>query len=115
VGGAVLSIYTGRGPETTFWGVVIALISIAVMLLLIYRKQKVGIKLNSEAILADSSCTRICVYMSLVLLAASALFELTRIPYFDAAGTLGLAWFSFKEGRECFEKAAGNRCTTCSC
>jgi hypothetical protein len=112
VGGLMLSagviIYTGQKPETTFWGVIISLISIVVMLVLIYGKINVGKQLNSESILADANCTKVCIYMSIILLVSSGLYELTHLPYIDAAGTLGLAWFSYQEGRECFEKASGN-------
>ncbi len=111
--GAIVVIATNQKPESTFWGVVISVISIAVMLALIRAKRKVGRKLSSEAILADANCTQVCVYMSVVLLTASGLYELTRLPYLDAAGSLGLAWFSFKEGRECFEKAASARYCAC--
>ncbi|MDL5050161.1 cation transporter [Oscillatoria amoena NRMC-F 0135] len=111
--GAVVVIYTGQKPVTTFWGVIISSISILVMLGLIYGKRKVGNQLHSEAILADANCTLVCVYMSVILLAASGLYELTALPYIDAAGTLGLAWFSFKEGKECFEKASSD--TYCEC
>src|SRR5688572_20471688 len=118
VAGLILSsgvaLYTGQKPETTFWGVVISLISILVMLGLIYGKIKIGKELNSEPILADANCTRVCIYMSIILLAASGLYELTHLPYIDAAGTLGLAWFSYQEGKECFEKAASNKyCDHC--
>jgi hypothetical protein len=52
--------------------------------------------------------------MSIILLAASGLHELTHLPYIDAAGTLGLAWFSYQEGKECFEKAASDKyCDHC--
>lgn len=107
------NIITGRNPETTFWGVIISLISILAMLALIYGKRKVGHQLNSEAILADAACTKVCVYMSAVLLASSLLYEVTHIPYIDSLGTLGLAWFSFSEGKECFEKARQDK--YCSC
>jgi divalent metal cation (Fe/Co/Zn/Cd) transporter len=111
---AGIILYTGQKPETTFWGVVISLISIVVMLILIYKKIQIGKLLNSEPILADANCTRVCIYMSVILLASSGLYELTHLPYIDAAGTLGLAWFSYKEGKECFEKAAGNKyCDHC--
>lgn len=111
--GAGIVIYTGQKPETTFWGVIIACVSILVMLGLIYGKRKVGNALKSEAILADANCTLVCVYMSVILLVSSGLYELTGLPYIDAAGTLGLAWFSFKEGKECFEKA--NSDNYCGC
>lgn len=107
-------VLTGKKPETTFWGVVISLISIVVMLVLMYKKIKIGKQLNSEPILADANCTRVCIYMSVILLAASGLYELTHLPYMDAAGTLGLAWFSYREGKECFEKATSNKhCDHC--
>lgn len=107
--GAGLAFYTGRKPETTFWGLIISSISIVVMLGLIYGKRKVGNQLKSEAILADANCTLVCIYMSVILLISSGLYELTNLPYIDAVGTLGLAWFSYKEGKECFEKAASDK------
>lgn len=110
---SILVFYTGRTPETTFWGVVISTISIIVMLALIYGKIKTGKKLNSDAILADANCTKVCIYMSIVLLISSAIYVLTGFKYADALGTLGLAWFSFKEGKECFEKAASNKHCVC--
>lgn len=110
---SVIIIYTGAKPETTFWGVIISLVSIVVMLGLIYGKVRIGKQLNSEPILADANCTKVCVYMSVILLISSGLYELTHLPYIDTAGTLGLAWFSFKEGKECFEKA--NSDTYCAC
>lgn len=110
---ALYTTYAGIRPTTTFWGVVISSISILVMLGLIYGKVYVGKKLNSAAILADANCTKVCIYMSVVLLASSGIYELTGFAYADALGTAGLAWFSFKEGRECFEKARHN--THCGC
>lgn len=102
---AIYNFYTGHKPVTTFWGVVISVISLAVMWALLYGKIKTGKQLNSSAILADAECTRVCIYMSLILLAASGINELTGIAYIDSIGTLGLAWFSFREGRECFGTA----------
>ena len=50
--------------------------------------------------------------MSVVLLLTSAIYELTGLAWIDIAGTLGLAWFSLSEGRECFLKAkTGSDCT----
>lgn len=93
------NLWTGQKPSTTFCGVIISLISIVVMWALIYWKTKVGKSLHSKAILADVECTRVCIYMSLVLLISSAIYELTGIPYIDAMGTFGLAYFSYVEGK----------------
>ena len=110
---ASVIIYSGAKPVTTFWGVVISIISIGVMLVLMYGKIKIGKQLNSEPILADANCTKVCIYMSLILLISSGIYELTHLPYIDAVGTLGLAWFSYTEGKECFEKAASNKYCGC--
>lgn len=114
VGGLVLSaiitVWLGIKPDTTFWGVVVSLISIVVMLFLIYGKIYTGKKLHSDAIIADANCTKVCIYMSCVLLGSSAIYYMTGFAYADALGTLGLAWFSYEEGKECFEKAENKEC-----
>ena len=83
------------------------------MWLLVYGKRKVGKKLDSEPILADANCTMVCIYMSIILLVSSGIYELLSIPYIDSIGTLGLSYFAFKEGKECFEKANSEK--YCSC
>jgi len=107
------NIWTGHQPITTMFGVIISIISIFVMLLLVYWKRKVGKQLNSDPILADANCTMVCVYMSIILLVSSGIYELTSLPYIDSLGTLGLAYFSFKEGKECFEKANSEKYCGC--
>jgi len=111
---AGINIYQGHRPETTFWGIVIALISIFTMWALIYFKVDVGRKLNSEAILEDANCTKACLYLSLILLLASVGFELTGIGGIDSLGAVLIAVFSFREGREAFEKSRGESCC-CDC
>ena len=108
---SVHNALSGHKPATTLWGIIVSVISIATMWVLARSKRKVGRELGSDAILADAACTLVCLYMSVVLLAASAVYELTRIAYIDVIGTLGLAYFSFREGRECFEKAEGKGCS----
>jgi divalent metal cation (Fe/Co/Zn/Cd) transporter len=110
---SLYNLWTGHIPKTTLWGVIISLISIAVMWALVYWKRKMGRQLNSAAILADAKCTMVCIYMSLVLLISSGVYELLKFAYMDILGTLGLAYLSFREGRECFEKAEGKN--YCSC
>ena len=107
---AILNLWQGHAPETTFWGIVVSLISIVSMWLLIRAKVRVGTALHSDAILADAACTRTCLRLSLVLLVASAGYELTGIGLFDSLGSLLIAWLSWREGREAFGKAAGKSC-----
>ena len=109
----IYNIVTHHKPETTFWGMVIALISIAAMWMLIRGKIRVGKQLSSDAILADAECTRVCIYMSVILLISSGIYELTGFAYIDSIGSLGLSYFAFSEAKESFEKAKNN--TLCSC
>ncbi|HYX05925.1 MAG TPA: cation transporter [Bacteroidales bacterium] len=112
VTGAVLNLISGRQPQTTIVGIIVSSISILTMYFLMHYKLKVGKKLNSDAIIADAHCTRTCFYLSIILLASSGLYEIFHIGYIDIAGSLGIAWFAFSEGKEAFEKAksAGLSC-----
>jgi divalent metal cation (Fe/Co/Zn/Cd) transporter len=104
---AIVNIVTGHRPETTFSGAIIAVISIAVMWALVAAKRKVGHALDSAPILADANCTMTCIYMSIVLLIASLIYQFTGFGFVDSLGALGLIYFSYNEGKEAFEKAAG--------
>ena len=74
------------------------------MYLLFKEKLKVGKALNSDPIISDANCTKTCFYLSFILLTSSVIYELFGIPYVDAIGSLGIAWYAFKEGREAFGK-----------
>jgi len=104
---AIYNLFTAHKPETTLPGLIISLISIAMMWLLVMGKRKVGHALNSSPILADANCTMVCIYMSVVLLASSLIYQLTGLGFIDSIGALGLIYFSYSEGKEAFEKAAG--------
>ena len=106
--GIILNLINKHQPVTTLWGVVISLISILVMIWLMIAKKRVGICLNSEPVIADANCTKICVYMSVVLLVSSLIYELTGFAYADVIGSAGLIYFSVSEGKEAFEKEKGN-------
>lgn len=111
--GALLSIYYGAEPETTTVGIIISSLSILTMYLLYHYKMKVGTELESAPIISDANCTKTCFYLSFILLGSSILYELFTIPYVDALGSLGIAWYAYKEGREAFEKAH-NRTMACA-
>ena len=113
VGLAITTVYNliqQHKPETTLPGIIISLISIGIMWALVWSKRKVGKALNSVPILADANCTLVCIYMSLVLLAASLIYQLTGFGFIDALGSIGLIYFSINEGKESFEKANNIEC-----
>jgi len=103
----LVNLINGNKPRTAIAGVIIAIVSIAAMESLIYGKLYVGKRLNSAPIIADANCTKVCVYMSVVLLLSSLIYEITGIGFIDSIGTIGIVYFSVKEGREAFEKAKG--------
>lgn len=109
--GIAVNLIEHHKPETTVWGVIISVVSIVVMTWLMLAKRNVGKKLHSEPIIADAGCTKICVYMSLVLLASSLIYELTGFAYADVIGAAGLVYFSVSEGKEAFDKARGKECS----
>jgi divalent metal cation (Fe/Co/Zn/Cd) transporter len=112
--GSVLNIIYNVKPSTTFAGIVISVISIGTMYYLMNAKLKVGKELHSDAIIADANCTKTCFYLSFILLASSGLYEIFRIGYFDILGSLGIAYYAFREGRESFEKSKSND-LSCTC
>jgi divalent metal cation (Fe/Co/Zn/Cd) transporter len=104
------NIYTGHKPQTTVWGIIISSISIIAMTILMRFKLNTGKILKSAAVIADANCTRTCLYLSIILLLSSAAFQIFKIGFIDTIGAIGIAYYSFKEGRESMEKAAGKKC-----
>ncbi|MBU2507967.1 MAG: hypothetical protein KJ799_14765 [Bacteroidetes bacterium] len=112
--GSIANIILNVKPETTLIGIIVSSISVLTMYYLMKAKLVVGKELNSAAIIADANCTKTCFYLSFILLASSLLFELTEIGFIDSVGSLGIAYFTFSEGREAFKKInSGN--LSCSC
>ena len=103
---ALYNLFTAHKPTTTLPGLIISLISIAIMWLLVMGKRKVGHTLNSSPILSDANCTMVCIYMSIVLLVASLVYHFTGFGFVDSLGAIGLIYFSISEGKEAFERAA---------
>jgi divalent metal cation (Fe/Co/Zn/Cd) transporter len=110
---SLVNISKGYKPETTFWGIVVSIISILSMWALIHYKMKIGTQFKSRALLADAQCSKICMWLSVILLVSSAGYELTGLGFLDSFGAVGIAGLSFREGREAFEKAKGN--LICGC
>jgi divalent metal cation (Fe/Co/Zn/Cd) transporter len=111
--GSIMSIYSGQMPETTMIGIMVSSVSIITMYFLYRYKLETGKLLDSPAIISDANCTKTCFYLSFILLGSSMLYEFLHIPYVDAIGSLGIAWYAFKEGREAFEKVRSGNLACC--
>lgn len=111
---SIVNVYYESKPETTIVGIIVSSISILTMWFLMRAKLKVGKELGSSAIIADANCTKTCFYLSFILLISSILYEVVNVGWIDVLGSIGIAWFAFKEGREAFQKARNNS-YSCSC
>lgn len=111
--GIVFRFIQHQQPESTYWGIIISIVSLLVMTLLFFAKLSTGKRLNSVPLIADAGCTKICMYMSIVLLLSSLIYRLTGFVYADLLGAVGLIWFSVSEGKEALEKARGK--AECNC
>jgi len=111
---SIIDLSRGHRPESTFWGIVISIISIVSMWALIRAKVSVGKGLNSQAVLADAACSRACLQLSIVLLIASAGYKLTGIGGLDSIGGIVIGGLCYREGREAFERAKIGR-LLCTC
>lgn len=105
-----LNVTSRYVPESTFRGIVISSISILTMSLLISAKEKTGKELNSKPILADIKCTKAYLMMSVILLATSAIYELSNMPFVDFIGAAWIVFYSYREGKESFAKAGAEDC-----
>lgn len=112
LGGIIINIVQHHKPETTIPGIIVSVISILIMIWLTHAKKSTGKKLKSEPVIADGNCTLVCVYMSVVLLVSSLIYELSGFGWSDTIGAAGLIYYSLKEGWESFEKAK-DRKTAC--
>ncbi len=110
---SIYNLFSTHKPATTVPGLIISLVSIAIMWALVVGKRRVGRALNSSPILADANCTMVCIYMSVVLLVSSLVYQFTGFGFIDSLGALGLIYFSINEGKEAFEKAAGMEDACC--
>jgi len=113
VAGAVINLIEGAQPETTIPGLIISSISILTMYWLMKSKLTVGKQLNSDAIIADAHCTKTCFYLSFILLGASLSYELAGIGFIDVLGSIGIAYYAFKEGKESLEKVKTGNIACC--
>ena len=109
IGAAISILYTGYKPETTISGIVMGMVSLVIMSALLFGKSKVGMRLRSEVILAEANRAKVCIYMSIVLFISCAIYEAAEVLYIDLIGALGMAYFSFRKGKECFEKSGRNQ------
>ena len=107
---AVKSLVNFDAPETSYSGMVIAILSLIVMPCLAKAKRRVAANLDSRALVADSRQTDICAYVSLILLLGLALNSLFGWWWSDSIAALIMLPIIIKEG---VEAVRGETCKDC--
>jgi len=92
------SLWRREGPALSWPGIVLAVLSLILMPALARAKRRVGMKLDSAAMVADSRQTSLCAYLSAILLAGLALQAAAGWWWADAVAALAMTPIIFKEG-----------------
>lgn len=96
----------GQADESTV-GIVLAVLSLAVMPTLALAKRRTANELGSPTLRADAQETLLCAWLSAALLAGLALNATLGWWWADSLAALAIAALAVKEGREAWE---GDRC-----
>ncbi len=104
---SVTSLIRHEEPLTSPVGVLLAVLSLAVMPALAFAKQHVGRQMGSGALVADARETWVCSYLSLSLLIGIGAYALLGWWWADPLGALAMlpviiwqGWETFAEARE---------------
>lgn len=94
-------------PQESVVGIVLAALSLMVMPVLAVAKRRVGRRLSSRTVVADSSQTLLCSYLSAVLLVGLVANATVGWWWADPVAALVIAALAIREGREAWR---GDRC-----
>ncbi len=109
---AVSGLVEREEPLTSPVGIALSILSLLVMPVLAYAKQRTGRELGSRALVADSKETWVCSYLSLALLLGVGAYALLGWWWADPIGALAMlpvvlwqGWETLAEAREPVEHA----------
>jgi divalent metal cation (Fe/Co/Zn/Cd) transporter len=108
---AVRSLLGGGDADASPAGIGLAVASLIVMPLLVRAKRRTGRELGSATVLADSTQTMLCTYLSAVLLAGLVLNAVLGWSWADPVAALVIAGVAVKEGVEAWR---GEHCDDCA-
>lgn len=104
-------LFSGADAEPSSVGIVLAAASVVVMPLLVWAKRSTGRELDSATVLADSTQTLLCTYLSAILLAGLVLNSWLHWSWADPIAALVIASVAVKEGVEAWR---GEQCAECA-
>lgn len=103
----VRALATGHDPDISRVGMALAATSLMVMPFLSAAQRRTGRALHSNAVIADSTQTLLCTYLSAVLLGGLVLNAAFELGWADSVAGLIIAAVAVKEGRDAWR---GDQC-----
>jgi divalent metal cation (Fe/Co/Zn/Cd) transporter len=97
---ALVDLIASNEPESSPVGIALAIASLVVMPALAMAKRATGHRLGSHTVVADSNQTKLCAYLSVVLLVGLLLNAGLGWWWADPLAALGIAVLALNEGRE---------------
>lgn len=107
---AVRNLVYGQAPEASYVGIIIAVLSLAVMWWLAREKRMVAKEIHSHALEADAKQTDICMYLSAILLGGLGLNALFGWWWADPLAALCMIPIILKEGIGALKGKTCNNC-----
>ncbi len=100
---AVRDLLVDNNPDTSPVGIGLAIASLAVMPVLAAAKKRTGLALGNRTVIADAAETRLCAYLSVILLTGLVLDAAAGWWWADPIAALGIAVLAVREGHEAWE------------
>lgn len=97
---SIRALVTSHEPDSSGIGIALATASLIVMPFLSWAQRRTGQALGSNAVVADSTQTRLCTYMSAILLGGLVLNATLGWAWADPVAGLVIAAIAVKEGRD---------------
>ena len=107
---AIVDLLRRSEPESSAVGIGLAIVSMVVMPVLARAKRRNGNAMGSATVLADSNQTKLCAYLSAILLAGLILNAIAGWWWADPIAALAIAGLAVNEGREAWR---GETCDDC--
>ncbi|NYJ06716.1 cation diffusion facilitator family transporter [Petropleomorpha daqingensis] len=108
---SVRSLFFGGEPETSPVGIALAIASLVIMPFLSWAQRRTGRELGSATVVADSTQTLLCTYLSAVLLVGLLLNATLGWGWADPLAGLVIAAVAAKEGIEAWRgEGCGDGC-----
>ncbi len=113
LGDSLLTLLTRARPESSLWGLALAVAAALIMPLLWQSKLRIARRIGSAALKADAACSVTCAYMSLALLLGLLLNQLFGWWWADPLAGVALVYFLVREGREALHEARTGEACLC--